>query len=119
MNTTQHPTALPRELVLAEQLTALLDDFIRIPVLGIRVGLDPILGLVPVVGDLISAGTSLLILSAFIRHGVPKRLIARMVLNILLDLALGAVPVVGDLFDVFFKANRRNMRMAREYFAGN
>jgi hypothetical protein len=117
MNTHAQQLALPRELVLAEQLTSLLDDRFRVPVIGIRFGLDPLLGFIPWLGDIISASISLLILSAFVRNGVPKRLIAIMVFNIILDLVLGAVPLVGDLFDIYFKANRRNMRMAKAHFA--
>ena len=117
MNTHAQQLVLPRELVLAEQLTSLLDDRFRVPVIGIRFGLDPLLGFIPWAGDILSASVSLLILSAFMRHGVPKRLIAKMVFNIILDLMVGAIPFLGDLFDIYFKANRRNMRMAKEYFA--
>jgi hypothetical protein len=86
MNTHARQLVLPRELVLAEQLTSLLDDRFRVPVIGIRFGLDPLLGFIPWAGDILSASVSLLILSAFMRHGVPKRLIAKMVFNIILDL---------------------------------
>lgn len=117
MNTHNEQLSLPNELVLAEQLTTLLDDRFRVPIIGIRFGLDPLLGFIPWLGDILSASVSLLILSAFVRHGVPKQLIAKMVLNIVIDLVMGAIPLLGDLFDIYFKANRRNMRMAKEYFA--
>lgn len=116
MNTRAPHIVLPRELEIAEQLTTLLDDRFRVPVLGIRFGIDPILGMIPWVGDLISASVSLLILTAFLRHGVPKRLIAIMVFNLFVDLMLGAVPLAGDLFDIIFKANRRNLRLAKAHF---
>lgn len=87
-----------------------LDDRFRIPGIGVRVGLDGILGLIPGVGD-----TATLVLSAWIvvegwRLGVPKRTLARMSAEVGLDYILGLVPVVGDMFDIGFKANRRNVR---------
>lgn len=84
------------------------DDWVRIPGVGIKIGLDPIIGLWPVLGDGIS-----LLLSAFIivdaaRVGVPPRMIARMGFNILIDLVLGGIPLIGDVFDMMWKANKKN-----------
>ena len=101
---------LDREI---EILAQLMDTMFRIPGLGWRFGLDPILGLVPVVGDLVATVVSLYILLAALRYGVPKITLVRMGLNIGLDMLLGSVPVMGDLFDAYWKANQRNVSLLR------
>jgi uncharacterized protein DUF4112 len=90
-------------------LTRLMDEAVHVPVLGTRVGLDALLGLVPVAGDLISAGIGLYIVAQARELGASRWLQARMVGNLLLDAAVGAVPIAGDLADVYFKAHRRNL----------
>lgn len=90
----------------------LLDDGIRLPVVGVRIGLDPILGVLPVAGDTAMAVVGLYIVAESARQGVSYWTIARMLLNILVDAAIGSVPVVGDLFDVAFRAHRRNLNLA-------
>lgn len=87
----------------------LLDDGYELPVFGVRVGLDPILGLLPVAGDSATAVVGLYIVAESARQGVSYWTIARQLLNIVADLAIGSIPVVGDVFDVFWKANRRNV----------
>jgi hypothetical protein len=90
----------------------LLDDGIRLPVVGVRVGLDPIVGVLPVAGDTAMAVVGLYIVAESARQGVSYWTIARMLLNILVDAAVGSVPIVGDLFDVAFRAHRRNLNLA-------
>ena len=110
--------SLPIELQWAERLTRLMDDQFRIPVIGFRFGIDPIIGLIPWAGDLVSFLISTLIVSAIVRHGMPRSLVVRMVANILLDLIIGGIPVVGTMADFFFKANRSNLKLAQQYFEG-
>ncbi|WP_254822044.1 DUF4112 domain-containing protein [Haloglomus halophilum] len=90
----------------------LLDDGIRLPVVGVRVGLDPIVGVLPVAGDTAMAVVGLYIVAESARQGVSFLTIARMLLNILIDATVGSIPVVGDLFDVAFRAHRRNLDLA-------
>lgn len=91
-------------------MIAWLDDAIAIPGTRIRIGLDPILGLLaPGVGDGISAAAQLLLLWAAFRARVPRPTLVRMGLNIAIDAAVGALPFAGDLFDFGFKAGRRNL----------
>lgn len=92
-------------------LTRLMDEAVHVPVLGTRVGLDALLGLVPVAGDLASAGIGLYIVAQARELGASRWLQARMVGNLLLDAAIGAVPIAGDLADVYFKAHRRNLKL--------
>lgn len=101
---------LDREI---EVLAQLMDTMFRIPGLGWRFGLDPLLGLVPVVGDLVATLVSLYILLAALRYGVPKITLVRMGLNVGIDMLLGSVPIVGDLFDAYWKANQRNVSLLR------
>ncbi|WP_255197163.1 DUF4112 domain-containing protein [Halorarius litoreus] len=96
-----------------DQVASLLDDGVKLPVVGVRVGIDPLIGLLPVAGDAIATVVSLYLVVEAARLGVRKRTLARMLLNIGLDLAVGAIPLLGDLFDVFWKANRRNLNLVR------
>ena len=98
-----------RTLQRADNLAELLDDQFRIPVLDRRVGLDPIIGLLPVGGDWVSWAASLYILWIGARLDAPPSLLIKMGWNIGVDLIVGYVPIAGDLFDAGFKANRRNV----------
>jgi hypothetical protein len=89
-------------------VASLMDDFIRIPGTDIRIGLDPILGLFPGLGDTVASLVGLAIINEAGRRGVSRKVLIAMALNILANAAVGAVPVVGDLFSVWFKSNRRN-----------
>jgi hypothetical protein len=98
-----------------EHLAWLMDRAVTIPGTRISVGLDAILGLLPVGGDfltgLVQAG---IVVVALYQYRVPRAVAARMAANVLIDTALGAVPLVGDAFDVFFKANTRNVKLLRQ-----
>lgn len=89
-----------------------LDDSVRIPGTNARVGIDPILGVLPVAGDLASAGISLYIVAESARLGVSYTTLLRMIGNISIDVVGGSVPYAGTLFDSFWKANRRNVAHA-------
>ena len=95
-------------------LSHLLDDFIRIPGTNLRFGLDGIVGFIPGAGDIIGGlASSIIIIAAWMR-GVPKVVVARMVLNVAIETGVGAVPLLGNLFDIGWKANRRNYALLRE-----
>ena len=97
------------------RVTHLLDELISVPGTPIRVGLDPIIGLIPVVGDAVAAGVGAWVIGEAARFGVPRVVLARMVLNLLVDLGIGAVPVVGDVYDAFFRSNTRNLELFRRH----
>lgn len=101
---------LPSSLALAE----LLDNHFRLPGTNIRFGWDAIIGLVPVVGDTLSAGLGGLILADAVKIGARKSVIAKMAWNLGVDWVLGLVPVVDLVADVAFKANLRNAKLLRE-----
>lgn len=97
------------------RVTRLLDDVLRVPGTDIRVGLDPVIGLVPVVGDAVSAIAGGWVIAEAARFGVPRIVLARMVLNLLLDLGIGAIPLIGDVYDVVFRSNTRNLDLFRRH----
>lgn len=107
---------IPKELEYAEKLVGLMDDQFKIPFVNFRFGLDPIIGLIPFAGDVITFLISFLIVIALFRNGVPRSIILTMVANIILDLLIGGVPVIGDVWDFFNKANRKNLKLARKHF---
>jgi hypothetical protein len=92
-----------------------LDSAFVIPGTNRRFGMDAVIGLVPGVGDLISALLASYIIWEARQLGLPRWKIARMVANVAFDTALGAIPVAGDVFDVFFKANHRNVRIIQDH----
>ena len=98
-----------------EALARLMDGAFVLPGTNIRIGLDAIIGLLPVAGDLIAGLVSSYLIWEARRLGAPRWLIARMMANALLDTAVGAVPVVGDAFDVLFRANMKNMALLRRH----
>lgn len=99
-----------------EALASLMDSAVVIPGTNIRFGADAVIGLIPGIGDLVTAGIASLIILEARRMGAPTHVIARMIGNVALDGMVGTIPVVGDLFDVAFRANLRNMRLLRKHF---
>ncbi len=94
-----------------DQLAGILDDFIKIPGVPVRIGLDAIIGLIPGFGDVITGVASFAIVFSAWQRGLPRITLTRMVFNIAFDTLLGAVPFFGDAFDVFWKSNRMNYRL--------
>ncbi|MGB5694734.1 MAG: DUF4112 domain-containing protein [Polyangiales bacterium] len=100
----------------ADALVALLDDRFRIPGTDFRFGIDPIIGLLfPGIGDTVTGLGSIGLLTFALRRGVPRVILGRMLLNILIDVLLGALPVIGDIFDAAWKSNRRNLELIRQH----
>jgi hypothetical protein len=89
----------------------LLDSSFRIPGTRMRGGLDPLIGLIPGLGDAVGIALSAYLVIECMRLGVPRRTLARMVWNVAVEGIVGAVPILGDLFDLRFKANVRNVRL--------
>jgi hypothetical protein len=105
----------PNAMARVERLAYWLDERFRVPGTNMRVGLDGLVGLVPVVGDTATMLAALYVVYEARRLGAPASLIARMLVNVGLDSLVGTVPLVGDLFDMGFKANRRNLRLLRRH----
>jgi hypothetical protein len=99
-------------------LALVMDDFLRVPGTKLRFGLDPLIGLIPGLGDTASAVASAMTLIYGARCGLPKILLARMSLNILINEVVGIVPGIGDAFSFWFKSNRRNYDLLQRYWQG-
>ncbi|MBA3285802.1 MAG: DUF4112 domain-containing protein [Nitrosopumilus sp.] len=93
-----------------------MDSQFKIPGTTIRFGLDSLIGLVPGAGDLGTFLVSGYMLTILSKNGASGFVLARMAVNIMIDSIFGAIPVLGDIFDVFFKANQRNMQLMREHY---
>ena len=99
-------------------VSTLLDDAIRVPGTEFRVGIDPIVGILPVAGDSVMSVISMYIVLEAANLGVPMSTVARMLANIAVDAVIGSIPVLGTLFDAGWKANKRNMKLVEQYVDG-
>lgn len=109
--------ARQRELKRLRNLAFLLDNAFEIPVIRYRIGIEPIIGLFPVVGDLIGYVLAAYLIFQARRFGAPTHLLGQMLVNATLDFVVGSVPVLGDIFDFAFKPNARNMRLLERYLS--
>ena len=114
-NSMPAPEAADSSVRTARALARVLDSAVGIPGTPFRIGLDAILGLIPGGGDVASAALSGYIVLAAAKRGVPRTVIARMLLNVLVDTAVGSVPILGDIFDVAFKSNQRNVALLERH----
>ena len=97
-----------------DQLTWLMDDMFRVPVLGWRFGLDALIGLIPGVGDTTTSLVSFYILASAVRYRVPKITLLRMGFNIGIDYVVGSLPLLGDFLDAWWKSNHRNLDLLKK-----
>ncbi|MGB7656233.1 MAG: DUF4112 domain-containing protein [Novosphingobium sp.] len=98
-----------------EALERLLEGMIEVPGLGRKIGLDAIVGLIPVAGDLITAAMGLYLVWEARNIGMPKWQLWRMAGNVGIDSLIGAVPVAGDLFDLVYRSNTKNLKIIRKH----
>ena len=110
------PVQAPKALLRAQKLANLTDSKIRVPILGIRLGLDFLIGLIPIVGDIIMVLVSLSIVAMAKSMQVPRLLRLAMLKNIAIDFLLGLIPFVGDLVDLFYKSNQKNVRIMEKWW---
>jgi hypothetical protein len=99
------------------RVARLMDSQFQLPGTRFRFGLDPLLGLLPIVGDLSSTAVSVALLLTMLRHGASGAVVVRMALNILIDTVVGAIPVIGNVFDFAYKSNERNVALLRRHYA--
>lgn len=104
-----------RTLNRIRKLSRLMDTSIRIPGIGFRFGLDPIIGLIPGAGDLVTTGISTYIVLMAVRFRLPQTVIGWMIFNVVLEAVAGSVPLIGDLFDAFYKSNIRNLALLEKH----
>ncbi len=99
------------------RLSYLMDSSFRIPFVGWKVGLDPILGIIPGAGDLISTAVSIYIISLSVRFNLPISKVIQMILNVSIETLLGTVPILGDIFDAYYKSNIRNLEILEKHLS--
>ena len=102
------------KLLRLKRLSHNLDEAFTIPGTERKIGIDPIIGLIPGGGDLIGGALSIYIMHAGIRMGMPRSVIIRMFGNIALEFIIGCIPIIGDLFDVMWKSNQRNVKLIED-----
>lgn len=98
-----------------EALERMLEGMVQVPLLGRKVGLDAVLGLIPVAGDAISAVLGMYIVWEARNLGMSRWQIWRMTANVGVDTLIGAVPLAGDLFDFVYRSNSRNLKIIRKH----
>ncbi len=110
----RNPAAAQRRIDFLERI---LERALVISVLKRGIGLDSAIGLVPVAGDIVAGAMGLYLVWEAHNLGLPRRTLARMLLNVGIDTAIGSVPVVGDAFDLFFRSNSRNLKLVKRHLA--
>ena len=109
------PQKVKQALLQLDRVAQLLDSQYRIPYTKINFGWDVIIGFVPVVGDLVAFGLASLLIFEARSFGAPKSVIMKMMGNLVIEFVAGSVPVLGDAFDVYWKANLRNIGLLRSF----
>ena len=97
------------------RVTHVLDELVSVPGTPIKVGLDPVIGLIPVAGDAMAALVGTWVIVEASRFGIPRVVLGRMVVNLGADLGIGAIPLLGDIYDVLFRSNSRNLDLFRRH----
>jgi hypothetical protein len=97
------------------RVTHLMDDLVPIPGTGQRIGVDPVIGLIPIVGDVTAAAIGGWVILEAARFGIPRVALARMIVNLTVDLAIGLIPIIGDLFDIVSRSNSANLDIFRRH----
>ncbi|MET4072947.1 DUF4112 domain-containing protein [Hymenobacter sp. UYCo722] len=100
-----------------ERIAHLMDSQFQLPGTRFRFGLDPLLGLLPIVGDLSTTAVSVALLLTMLRHGASGAVVVRMAINILIDTVVGGIPILGNVFDFAYKSNERNVALLRRHYA--
>lgn len=103
----------------ARILSKYLDELLRVPGTNVRFGLDPILALIPGVGDTVASSAGVIILFDALRSGIPIPVFLRMALNMGINFLIGLIPGAGALASVFFKSNTRNLKLLLAWQAGH
>lgn len=99
-----------------ESVSSVMDNKFRVPGTNFRFGLDPILGLIPGAGSAASFAISAGLLVTMVKHGVSRKVLVLMFLNLALDATIGSIPVIGNIFDFFYKANQRNLNLLKKHY---
>ena len=102
------------KLLRLKLLSERLDNSIKIPGTNQKIGIDAIIGIIPILGDFIGAIFSTYILYSGIKMGVSSKIVKKMAANIAIEFVIGSIPIIGDIFDALWKANKRNVELIEE-----
>ena len=102
------------KLLRLKLLSERLDNSIKIPGTNQKIGIDAIVGIIPILGDFIGAIFSTYILYSGIKMGVSSKIVKKMATNIAIEFIIGSIPIIGDIFDALWKANKRNVELIEE-----
>ena len=102
------------KLIRLKRLSERLDNTFTIPGTKYKIGIEALIGAVPIIGDLIGGILASYIMYSGMKMGAPPRMIARMAVNIAIDFTIGSIPIIGDLFDLVWKANKKNVELIEE-----
>lgn len=106
----------PPDLKWIDKISEVMDSRFRVPGTRFRFGLDPILGLLPGLGDATSLAVSGILIFYMARYGASRKLVIMMAGNVLLDALIGSIPVIGSVFDFFYKANEKNISLMKRHY---
>jgi hypothetical protein len=107
---------LNSKLKWVERVSHLMDEQFQIPGTNFRFGLDPLINLIPIAGGMGGFAVSTVLLITMAKHGVSRKVLLLMTLNILLDSTIGAIPLIGNIFDFAYKSNSRNIKLLKEHY---
>lgn len=110
------PVQLTGRLKWVERVSRLLDEQFVVPGTNFRFGLDPIINLFPIAGDAAGFIISAALVLTMAKHGVSRKVLILMVLNVLVDGLIGAIPLIGQIFDFYYKANARNINLLKQHY---
>ncbi len=102
------------KLLRLKLLSERLDDSIKIPGTNQKIGIDAIVGIIPILGDFIGVIFSTYIMYSGIKMGVSSKIVKKMATNIAIEFVIGSIPIIGDIFDALWKANKRNVELIEE-----
>lgn len=104
------------ELKWVENLSEIMDSKFTLPGTRFRFGLDPLLGLIPGLGDAISLAISTMLIYTMTKNGVSRKVVILMMINVTIDAVLGSIPILGNIFDFFYKANSKNINLLKKHY---
>ena len=113
------PSVTPRmqkDFAWVDRVAWLMDEKFRIGRGKFRFGLDPLINLVPFLGDIVGFGVSSMLVVVMWRNGASRKVIIKMLLNVIVDTTIGTIPIIVNIFDFFFKANTKNIVLLREHY---
>ena len=108
---------MPRDIEQLESMANWMDSQFKLPFMPIRIGMDSLIGLLPVVGDSIGFISTAYILGKAQRYRLPLHIMARIVGNGFIDWLIGSIPLIGDIFDIGWKANLKNVALIKAYLS--